>query len=454
MAEVHRQIQVQMEEMVKVFRSELLTQLEQKSDLDVKYLSSALRKHQAGIRGKTDSISKCHSELKKLRRKSQMSKNPQKYGEREMQFVEMISCMQCELDQLVAMGYTEALVEERRRYCFLVDRQCAVWRQCSLYHVKVKELLSHKLLSWQSACSDPGCIPERALTLAKQTATSNAGPLPEARALDKTLGVPADQLGGSSLTPSHISSPQEPLPVANGEMTKRKAMEVVPLRVSKTLSPSKNSNPTLPPPPKPADSTSNTLPLRTGTRQEHRHSRAGEHETLPRSPATLRLDQPRVRAIFSHQAAGNETLLSFQENDIITLLVPEERDGWHYGESQVTNHKGWFPYAYTEPLQEDSTERRPYSNLQAGKFNSSSTSRLDKVGVSAGSDCPLSSRKDNDPRPPGRNLRTRPFSMMNPDLSQLCVDLKTEQHSPRSNPFANVRLKRTVTNDRSAPAIR
>ncbi|XP_041038465.1 brain-specific angiogenesis inhibitor 1-associated protein 2-like [Carcharodon carcharias] len=363
MAEVHRQIQVQMEEMVKVFHSELLTQLEQKSDLDVKYLSSTLRKHQAEIRGKTDSIAKCHSELKKLRRKSQMSKNPQKYGDREMQFVEMISCMQCELDQLVAMGYTQALVEERRRYCFLVDRQCAVWRQCSLYHVKVKELLSHKLLSWQSACSDPSCIPERALTLAKQTATSSAGALTEARAPDKTLGVPTEQLGGNSLTPGHaqVLSPPELLPVANGEMNKRKSMEFVPLRVSKNLSPSKTSNSTLLPPPKPAESTSNTLPSRTGTRQEQRHSRAGEHETLTRAPATLRIEQPCVRAVFSHQAGGNETLLTFRENDIITLLVPEERDGWHYGESQVTNHKGWFPYAYTEPIQEDITGRRPSS---------------------------------------------------------------------------------------------
>ncbi|XP_078063553.1 BAR/IMD domain-containing adapter protein 2-like, partial [Mustelus asterias] len=85
MAEVHRQIQVQMEETLKVFHSELLIQLEQKLELDVKYLSSTLRKYQMEIRTKADSIGKYHSELKKLRRKSQLSKNPQKYGDREMQ---------------------------------------------------------------------------------------------------------------------------------------------------------------------------------------------------------------------------------------------------------------------------------------------------------------------------------------------------------------------------------
>ncbi|XP_043540573.1 brain-specific angiogenesis inhibitor 1-associated protein 2-like, partial [Chiloscyllium plagiosum] len=85
MAEVHRQIQLQMEDMVRVFHSELLTQLEQKLELDVKYLSAALKRYQLEIRTKTESIAKSHSELRKLRRRSGISKNPQKYCDREMQ---------------------------------------------------------------------------------------------------------------------------------------------------------------------------------------------------------------------------------------------------------------------------------------------------------------------------------------------------------------------------------
>lgn len=40
----------------------------------------------------------------------------------------------------------------------------------------------------------------------------------------------------------------------------------------------------------------------------------------------------RVQTIFPHTAGNNETLLSFDEGDIITLLIQEERDGWLYGE--------------------------------------------------------------------------------------------------------------------------
>lgn len=53
------------------------------------------------------------------------------------QFVELMSRRQGELDALVATGYKSALTEERRRYCFLVDRQCCVTKLLINYHCKV-----------------------------------------------------------------------------------------------------------------------------------------------------------------------------------------------------------------------------------------------------------------------------------------------------------------------------
>nr|XP_046160055.1 brain-specific angiogenesis inhibitor 1-associated protein 2-like [Oncorhynchus gorbuscha] len=85
MAEVHRQIQVQLEEMLKSFHNELLSELEKKVELDARYLTAALKKYQVEHKSKGESLEKCQAELKKLRRKSQGSKNPSKYGEKEMQ---------------------------------------------------------------------------------------------------------------------------------------------------------------------------------------------------------------------------------------------------------------------------------------------------------------------------------------------------------------------------------
>lgn len=69
-------------------------------------------------------------------------------------------------------------------------------------------------------------------------------------------------------------------------------------------------------------------------------SPSAETRTLPRSSSMAagleRNGRTRVQAIFSHAAGDNSTLLSFTENDVITLLVPEARDGWHYGENEKT----------------------------------------------------------------------------------------------------------------------
>lgn len=175
MAEVHRQIQVQLEDVLKLFHSELLAQLEQKLELDIKYLTATLKKYQTERKSKTESIERCQSQLKKLRRKSHGSRHPNKYGDREMQYVELMSRRQGELDTLVAVGYRSALTEERRRYCFLVDRQCAVTKLLINYHCKVRELLSQKLSSWQLSCSQPTRLPERALNLLRHTAPQGSG---------------------------------------------------------------------------------------------------------------------------------------------------------------------------------------------------------------------------------------------------------------------------------------
>lgn len=47
-------------------------------------LQAALKKYQMEHKSKGESLEKCQAELKKLRRKSQGSKHPSKYGDKEM----------------------------------------------------------------------------------------------------------------------------------------------------------------------------------------------------------------------------------------------------------------------------------------------------------------------------------------------------------------------------------
>ncbi|XP_048089083.1 brain-specific angiogenesis inhibitor 1-associated protein 2 isoform X2 [Alosa alosa] len=337
MAEVHRQIQIQLEEMLRSFHNELLTELEKKVELDARYLNAALKKYQMEHKSKGESLERCQAELKKLRRKSQGSKHPSKYGDKEMQG---------------------------------------------------KELLSQKLPVWQQACADPTKLPERAMLLAQQMSSSmgtmsSAGgtlhsstgglhisnPIPGA----KPLPVPAEL---AALMNQQRAMGMDGVPIVNGTAGAHGGNDYQHWMESKAGQ-AKGASPQVHR--HGAEVYSNTLPARKVVPTKSKATIA-ETQTLPRSSSMAagleRQGRTRVHAIYSHAAGDNSTLLSFSEGDVITLLVPEARDGWHYGENEKNRMRGWFPFSYTRVIAEPEpdTARHLHVSLQHGR--SSSTGNL------------------------------------------------------------------------------
>uniref|UniRef100_A0A8C7CK45 Zgc:158689 n=1 Tax=Oncorhynchus kisutch TaxID=8019 RepID=A0A8C7CK45_ONCKI len=377
MAEVHRQIQVQLEDVLKLFHSELLSQLEQKLELDIKYLTATLKKYQSERKSKSESIERCQSQLKKLRRKSQGSRHPNKYGDREMQYVELMSRRQAELDTLVAVGYRSALTEERRRYCFLVDRQCSVTKLLINYHCKVRELLSQKLSSWQQSCSQPTRLPERALNLLRHTAPQGSGASGIAELLRHA------KLGAAQ--PEQRLSVQEVPPLLNGGSKQQKP---IPSSSQSDIPPPQHS-----PGPQTFRSLATSTPISVSASPNANNNTSS---TLPRD-RVLPLSSPsRVEAIFAHAPGGSEgsgvggaCLLHFLPGDALSLLISEPRDGWHYGQNERTGRS---------PL--------------LSKVNSTSTGQLDKL-VSPGLPALTPESEEERSFPPQRvsTFRPRPYSM-------------------------------------------
>uniref|UniRef100_A0A0D9S4E8 BAR/IMD domain-containing adapter protein 2 n=1 Tax=Chlorocebus sabaeus TaxID=60711 RepID=A0A0D9S4E8_CHLSB len=441
MAEVHRQIQNQLEEMLKSFHNELLTQLEQKVELDSRYLSAALKKYQTEQRSKGDALDKCQAELKKLRKKSQGSKNPQKYSDKELQYIDAISNKQGELENYVSDGYKTALTEERRRFCFLVEKQCAVAKNSAAYHSKGKELLAQKLPLWQQACADPSKIPERAVQLMQQAA-SNGATLPSALSASKSNLVISDPIPGAKPLPVPPElapfvgrmSAQDSTPIMNG-VAGPDGEDYSPWADRKAAQPKSLSPPQ--PQSKLSDSYSNTLPVRKSVTPKNSYA-ATENKTLPRSSSMAagleRNGRMRVKAIFSHAAGDNSTLLSFKEGDLITLLVPEARDGWHYGESEKTKMRGWFPFSYTRVLDSDGSDRL-HMSLQQGK-SSSTGNLLDKDDLAIPPpDYGAASRAF--PAQTTSGFKQRPYSVAVPAFSQGLDD-----YGARSMSSADVEVAR------------
>uniref|UniRef100_H2ZSA0 BAR/IMD domain containing adaptor protein 2a n=1 Tax=Latimeria chalumnae TaxID=7897 RepID=H2ZSA0_LATCH len=274
------------------------------------------------------------------------------------QYVELISSKQSELDQFVAEGYKAALTEERRRYCFLVDRQCVVSKNFSTYHGKVKDLLTHKYPAWQQSCTQPTKLPERAMALVKQTAANTSTPvISDPLPSSKPVPVPAELaplVGGGGLALGPFFVPHWGCPSAPGGQDRDISWSGRCQRAHQPLPP----QPLLsqhPPLPRSSEVYSSTLPMPRKLSSENRLATLVEHRTLPRiNPLSVlppRPERRKVEAVFPHTAGSAScTLLSFSEGDVITLLVPEARDGWHYGENETTKMKGWFPFSYTRPL--------------------------------------------------------------------------------------------------------
>uniref|UniRef100_A0A8C9ZT72 BAR/IMD domain-containing adapter protein 2-like 1 n=1 Tax=Sander lucioperca TaxID=283035 RepID=A0A8C9ZT72_SANLU len=342
-SEVHRKVQFELEENFKRFHREIISELEKKTEMDVKYMTATFKRYQMEHKMKQDSLERSQSDLKKLRRKSQ-GKNANKYENKESECLETLTSRQMDMQLFIADGCKEALLEEKRRFCFLVDKHCMFSYQFASFHEKARDMLAAKLNSWQDQCNDASEMPDSITSMIEGLRT----PI--------------------SITP--LPSP----------------------------SPSRHSMNMSAPPAPPLQA--QTSPLANMFTQENNttsvtNHRNSEENNLARSVSVATglnniVKRPRMRTIFPHTAGNNSTLLSFDEGDIIALLIPDERDGWMYGELEKNSKRGWFPSSYCRVLSEPLTCTHHLFLL-----------RLYRGG----------------------------------------------------NPFATVRLRPTVTNDRSAPAV-
>ncbi|MBN3303844.1 BI2L1 protein, partial [Amia calva] len=295
-SEVHKKINQELEENFKKFHKEIISELERKTDMDVKYMTATFKRYQTEHKMKLDSLERSQADLKKLRRKSQ-GKNAIKYESKENECMETITSRQMEIQKFIAEGCREALLEEKRRFCFLVDKHCTFSFQIGAFHDKAK-MLNIKLPTWQEKCADATKVPDSVLSMIEGLRTP-VSVTPQPSPLMERYNMNTD----TPKTPPAPPLKAHPSPLAD-MFTPSAKVPVTANRISGKFSLGGDNN--------------------------------NEDISLPRSISVSTglnmIKRPKVRTIFPHTAGSNETLLSFDEGDIITLLIPEEKDGWLYGE--------------------------------------------------------------------------------------------------------------------------
>ncbi|XP_047184022.1 brain-specific angiogenesis inhibitor 1-associated protein 2-like protein 1b isoform X2 [Scophthalmus maximus] len=427
-SEVHRKVHLELEENFKRFHREIIAELERKTDMDVKYMTATYKRYQMEHKMKQDSLERSQSDLKKLRRKSQ-GKNANKYENRESECLETLTSRQMDMQLFTADGCKEALLEEKRRFCFLVDKHCLFSYQFASFHDKARDILTAKLSSWQDQCNDATNMPESVLSMIEGLrAPVTITPLPSPSPSQRSLNI------GSLMAPP--LKPQTS-PLAN-MFTQEKAATV------------------------------------TATTNNSTAHGNGEEKSLPRSMSVATglnniVERPRVRTIFPHAAGNNSTLLSFDEGDVIILLIPEERDGWMYGELEKNGKRGWFPSSYclalSEPLMNDnSVSVAPYRSRSVVDLHHQDTETDEATMVLPPADYSDRSQRNavknsavttnnNHQHSPTPSAASSSSSDHNTAAQPNGISRPAAAYLAGGNPFATVRLRPTVTNDRSAPVI-
>ncbi|XP_028168390.1 uncharacterized protein LOC114358591 isoform X1 [Ostrinia furnacalis] len=325
--EVYREIQDQQMNILKAFYVDLLVPLETNLEKDTKVVQSEQKRFLQQHKLRSESYSKAAATIKKQRKKKT---NVSKVGsamDKEMKNMQILEEEKTKLDAFCEQSLKNAMTQERRRYGFVLERQCSLAKHWLAYHTAGATAYNTGLDEWLEVSRTREYLPPNveAMFVSRMRqvsfwadediyASPRAGDDDDrasvGSALRKTRSVDASCLDVRSI--GELGSPAQGLSRAKSDFNLQTSIH--------------------------ADEPD------TDTRIATRPS------SLAPPTCTTR-DPPLARALYAYAAAGDNQL-SFQQGDMLALLG-ERTKGWQYGENLRSHQAGWFPLAYTEPIAND-----------------------------------------------------------------------------------------------------
>uniref|UniRef100_A0A667GP74 BAR/IMD domain-containing adapter protein 2-like 2 n=1 Tax=Lynx canadensis TaxID=61383 RepID=A0A667GP74_LYNCA len=414
MSDTQRHLNSDLEVVVQTFHGDLLQHMEKNTKLDVQFIKDSRQHYEIEYRHRAANLEKYMSELWRMERKR--DKNA-----REMK--ESVNRLHAQMQAFMSESQRAAELEEKRRYRFLAEKHL---------------LLSNTFLHFFGRVSGGRGRSEA-------SRSRYAPPTPPA-CWGQVLG-PALPLG--PLTPTRLDMPQRPLAEFSSPRSRHGSGSYGPgpepaaeARSASQLEPDRRSLPRTP----------SASSLYAGSTQRSRSNSFGERPGGGGGGGGG--GARRVRALVSHSEGANHTLLRFSAGDVVEVLVPEAQNGWLYGKLEGSSTSGWFPEAYVKPLEEvpvnPTNPLTPVTSMNLMNPMNELPSRSYPLRGSHSLDDLLGRRI------PSRAPSPAPSHGVASDVKKL---MSSEQHPPElfprgTNPFATVKLRPTVTNDRSAPLIR
>ncbi|XP_009075741.1 PREDICTED: brain-specific angiogenesis inhibitor 1-associated protein 2-like protein 2 [Acanthisitta chloris] len=421
MSDMQRLLSSDMEVVAQTFHVDLLQHMEKNSKMDVQFISESQTQYELEYQRRAAKLDKCMSELWRMERAR--DKNAREMKENVMQ-------VRSEMQAFLSESQREAELEEKRRYRFLAEKHQLLYNTLLQFYSRARSMIQTKAPRWKEQ-----------LEASRNPSNSHSHGL---LAVSHSQGYPA-----GPYTPSHLEMPQRPLGDFASSMTGSRSSIFSPDSPEVRLSPQSES------PRRPLRRTPSASLLPTG-----RTSRSGSFGEASSSSEGKKSGKTRVQAIVPHTTGVNRTLLRFDSGDVITVLMPDAQNGWLYGRLEGSSTCGWFPEAYVKPLEDAREVEEPDTRSFPLRSSHSMDDILDHPNTSSSSNYWPAAPQPSVPNPPPLSVgasshqsgTATPASSVSKKSGTF--DQPPELFPRGTNPFATVKLRPTVTNDRSAPVIR
>ncbi|XP_072379137.1 BAR/IMD domain-containing adapter protein 2 isoform X2 [Diabrotica undecimpunctata] len=346
--EVYKEIQDRQMNILKAFYVDLLVPLETNLEKDTKVVQCEQKRFLQQHKQRSETYSKAVALMKKQRKKSRGSSKTGLAMDKELKNMQVLEEEKTKLDAFCEQSLKNAMTQERRRYGFVLERQCSLSKHYLSYYSNGVEAYQENIEKWSDVAKTREYLPESVENIFTnkirqisiwQNDDLYSNPrspnleddrLSMSSQLRKTRSMDASCLDIRSI--EEIGSPNSTLNRAKSEY---------------------NLN---------SSAHSNTQGSNTPTRQPMRPI------TVPPPPTW---DCQLARALYAYLSSG-ENQLSFHEGDLIAL-IGERNKGWQFGENLRTQCSGWFPLAYTEIIEDPPTSPSHRSNASGSHSNNPTT---------------------------------------------------------------------------------
>ncbi|GLH06794.1 Uncharacterized protein GBIM_12240 [Gryllus bimaculatus] len=328
--EVYKDIQNQQINILKAFYVDLLLPLETNLEKDTKVVQSEQKRFLQQHKQRYETYSKAAAIMKKQRKKSKGASKTGIAMDKELKNMQVLEEEKTKLDDFCEQSLKTAMTQERRRYGFVLERQCSLAKHYLAYHSLGSSSLQRHLDGWQDVAGTREFLPDGVQSVL-------TGRL-------RHVNFWSDEDAYASPRSPDADEDEDRLSLAS-QLRKTKSMDASCLDVrciNEAASPLK-----------PLSRAKSDFNLASST-----HSLESVAESPTRHKSLAPPSEPLLaRALYAYLSSGDNQL-SFLEGDVIAL-IGERNKGWQFGENLRTQNSGWFPLAYTEVIMDELTVGSP-----------------------------------------------------------------------------------------------